>query len=1468
MVTRIKLRRDTAANWTATNPILAAGEPGLETDTGKIKYGDGVTAYDDLPHAGGDTLNDDGSISIVTGSTEHWVATQRRESEDTYNRAVRHDSLGNVYALSKTEYDDGDENIAVITKYSPTGSVLWQHTITDAIPLSLAVDSSDCAYISANYLSNVHLIKFNTDGTIAWKKSYDAGDTTNNAFIEERTSTRLILAATRAGTDRGVLVLDINITTGDIVTQKGIFNGSEQVFANGIDTDSDGNVFVTGGYYDTEDSKDKMFVEKLDTNLGRAWTKSLDTTTSYTMTAGDCASDAQGNVYAVGYFNIDVNNADDGNGTGTAGFLIKLNSSGVVQWTRRMGPGPCGNAVVGLTATDVGDVYLSTTTIEPSTNPQLSDQDKYAEGQVRMMVARFDTAGAVIWQRYIDDNHSWELADDFRGQAISVYGNKFVTDFYGPSGNNPRIFNSSTADSEADCFIVQLPTDGTDLEIGSLSFKASRIPGKFITQATTTTPTTVETFEGTVTVATSDLVLDTIDRIANTLTRSETYDYVFGADGTLTIPNDGDVKLTQSQIGWIGTVGGMENSYADIEAYAVATDSQGNMYIGGEENGGDKPWLAKFSPEGARLWSVRIEEDDDGYDGQVNGITIDPATGNVLAVCEIYGSYIYGAVVTIDPDTGRILSNTEYKDSDADVWLSELAFLSTGAWVAGGSKDGNFSPEQTATAVTGSTTQKLVVARSEIDGIPTNNWQIGGTGFSVFETIQNVEYYSGLTTTVRQGSGAVFDIINNGNGTYSASIVSGGTNYLAGHKIKILGTSLTGAENTTTYTEGVDWTGSNVRRGTNSIVVNSTETAIIAVLTTGTVLTNIDNLGETLTITGPGVEGDGDFVYPTTGTTSISEGTSLGEFTLGAGTYAAGATPANDIIITVDAVDAGVITSVSNTGTAAGTDSATASGVTGTNYNVGSGATFYYTKNTSDSNYNNYNSFGTVSGGSNYANDDVLTISGTQLGGTSPANDLVLRAYTGQAGLSPVQFPADPTGTAQTTNWNILTYTTVDFSQAGSWQLTFPLDRENILLTDNWQRTFGTNTGDYTDWTYAIAIDSGDNIIVVGEGFGIVTGQDTDTLATVYKFNSTGTLQWARKLNEANNDCYSKSVTTIGTDIYTTHYSSNDDETVITKLSANGTVQWQRRTATNNEYGSVIMPAGDGDLLVMTPDYHNDIDDDGIKIIKITTNGQTVYKRWFSAVTNDDTRLWYNGRCMSVHNGSFYIVGHYDTNQNDSTWLAKLPIDGSGTGEYGQFRYEGVDSETDNYDNYFTPTADNYYIYEVNLSSSYAGALAVEPYVVTTDQVLEGEGVYMINSFYENYYYQIVRDIGGGRIVFPDGTTQSTSAIDVPQNIYRGERYTLGMKDRGHHILCRETGDNIVIPYYSRVPFPVGSKIMIVNDSGSSVNIGIEGQSVTVLLSGSNGNSYSYFYVNYGDVATLLNIGRDRWVFFGDVYDN
>jgi hypothetical protein len=46
----LQIRHDTASNWTIRNPVLAAGEYGLETDTFWIKVGDGVRDWAHLPY--------------------------------------------------------------------------------------------------------------------------------------------------------------------------------------------------------------------------------------------------------------------------------------------------------------------------------------------------------------------------------------------------------------------------------------------------------------------------------------------------------------------------------------------------------------------------------------------------------------------------------------------------------------------------------------------------------------------------------------------------------------------------------------------------------------------------------------------------------------------------------------------------------------------------------------------------------------------------------------------------------------------------------------------------------------------------------------------------------------------------------------------------------------------------------------------------------------------------------------------------------------------------------------------------------------------------------------------------------------------------------------------------------------------------------------------------------------------------
>ena len=48
--TKFQLRRGNAEVWARNNPILERGEPGFEIDTGRLKIGNGETAWNDLEY--------------------------------------------------------------------------------------------------------------------------------------------------------------------------------------------------------------------------------------------------------------------------------------------------------------------------------------------------------------------------------------------------------------------------------------------------------------------------------------------------------------------------------------------------------------------------------------------------------------------------------------------------------------------------------------------------------------------------------------------------------------------------------------------------------------------------------------------------------------------------------------------------------------------------------------------------------------------------------------------------------------------------------------------------------------------------------------------------------------------------------------------------------------------------------------------------------------------------------------------------------------------------------------------------------------------------------------------------------------------------------------------------------------------------------------------------------------------------
>jgi|TARA_Y100000289_G_C3794077_1_gene85560 hypothetical protein len=84
MKQHIQHRRDPAATWLAINPVLKAGEIGIESDSLRFKIGDGTSVWTSLGYGGSTRLSDltdvnqsqkvDGSVLIYNATAGKFVA--------------------------------------------------------------------------------------------------------------------------------------------------------------------------------------------------------------------------------------------------------------------------------------------------------------------------------------------------------------------------------------------------------------------------------------------------------------------------------------------------------------------------------------------------------------------------------------------------------------------------------------------------------------------------------------------------------------------------------------------------------------------------------------------------------------------------------------------------------------------------------------------------------------------------------------------------------------------------------------------------------------------------------------------------------------------------------------------------------------------------------------------------------------------------------------------------------------------------------------------------------------------------------------------------------------------------------------------------------------------------------------------------------------------------------------------------
>jgi len=123
MTARLQNRRDTAANWTSNNPTLAAGEIGYETDTAKLKIGDGTTAWSSLAYAVGSIAV--GSVTGLGAGVSTFLATP---SSANLASAVT-DETGSGSLVFGTSPTIGTPALTLSTTTSTSeGRIAWDST--------------------------------------------------------------------------------------------------------------------------------------------------------------------------------------------------------------------------------------------------------------------------------------------------------------------------------------------------------------------------------------------------------------------------------------------------------------------------------------------------------------------------------------------------------------------------------------------------------------------------------------------------------------------------------------------------------------------------------------------------------------------------------------------------------------------------------------------------------------------------------------------------------------------------------------------------------------------------------------------------------------------------------------------------------------------------------------------------------------------------------------------------------------------------------------------------------------------------------------------------------------------------------------------------------------------------------------------------------------------------------------------
>lgn len=253
------------------------------------------------------------------------------------------------------------------------------------------IDSSDNVYVIGN--NQTYTLKYNGGGTLQWQRLYQGGTVVWPLDVAADAANDLLYVVgmhVNSGGDRDWYVLKYDLS-GNLQWQER-YGGQYIDTANGVAIDGSQNAIVVGYKSATSSPPPYAHAVVLQVNSSgvEQWARLLDEGVSTESTvATSVAVDGSDNIYVVGYHGL---------GSGNVGFLVKYDSSGVLQWQKRL------NGRIETIQVYGSDLYMA----------GFGSSTTYAG------VAKYDTAGNFQWYKRWGAGSSVSFKDVFV-DATGVY---------------------------------------------------------------------------------------------------------------------------------------------------------------------------------------------------------------------------------------------------------------------------------------------------------------------------------------------------------------------------------------------------------------------------------------------------------------------------------------------------------------------------------------------------------------------------------------------------------------------------------------------------------------------------------------------------------------------------------------------------------------------------------------------------------------------------------------------------------------------------------------------------------------------------------------------------------------------------------------------------------------------------------------------------------------------------------------